>query len=113
MVLGCYLGIMENKMETTTLSGYIIFGEFLKIADSFWAPCNRTVVFGGLYWGPPTSGNYHLEFQGCEVCRGEEVKDLQDCSFAEFRARCLYLNFTFGCGKSYDVDIAQSNSSTS
>ena len=22
----------------------------------------RTIVFGGLYWGPPSLGNYHLGF---------------------------------------------------
>ena len=25
-------------------------------------PRIRTIVFGGLYWGPPISGNYHVAF---------------------------------------------------
>ena len=25
-------------------------------------PIIRTIVFWGLYWGPPILGNYHIEF---------------------------------------------------
>ena len=27
-------------------------------------PIMRTIVFGGLYWGPPTLGSYHLLYLG-------------------------------------------------
>ena len=36
-------------------------GRFPQVRDTFWGvPITRTIIFGGLCWGPPISGNYHF-----------------------------------------------------
>ena len=40
------------------------FGGFPKLGVPFLGvPKGRTIVFGGLYWGPPILGNYLLGFR--------------------------------------------------
>ena len=34
--------------------------EFPKLGVPFGVPIIRTIVFGGLYWGPLILGNYHI-----------------------------------------------------
>ena len=50
------MGIMEKKMETTILG----LG-FPKIRGTILGvPMIRTIVFRGLYWGPPILANYYI-----------------------------------------------------
>ena len=51
-----YIGIMEKTMETTIWDLLKIRGTFLGI------PIVRTIIFWGLYWGPPILGNYNIGF---------------------------------------------------
>ena len=38
---------------------------YLKIRGNFFGvPIIRTIVFGGLYWGPPIDRNYHIDNSG-------------------------------------------------
>ena len=50
-----------------------MFGECPQTGDSFLgASVIRTIVYGGLYWGPLISGNHHLS----SSCRSFRVWDL-------------------------------------
>ena len=43
-------------------------GSFSRIGYLFGGvPIIRTIVFWGLYWGPPSLGNYHVQIQLCHV----------------------------------------------
>ena len=40
---------------------YRIYGGFLKLGGTILGvPIIRTIVYWGLYWGPPILGNYHM-----------------------------------------------------
>ena len=43
------------------------FGGFLKLGTFLGLPIIRTVVFWGLYWGPPILRKYHL-LDDCDHC---------------------------------------------
>ena len=46
---------------TTTHMTYLCIWGFPKIRGTFLAvPIVRTIVYWGLYWGPPILGNYHI-----------------------------------------------------
>ena len=43
--------------------------KFPKIRGTFLGvPIIKTILFGGLYWGPLILGNYHIFFEVEEVC---------------------------------------------
>ena len=50
-----------------------LYGGFPKLGVPFWGvPIVRTIVFWGLYWGPPILGNchvHHFRGLGFRVCR--------------------------------------------
>ena len=51
--------IIENQSEKEIGGGVIWV--FPKIRGTFLGvPIIRTIAFWGLYWGPPTLGNYHI-----------------------------------------------------
>ena len=42
-------------------SGSDLYGGFPKLGVAFLGvPIIRTIMFGGLYWGPPILGKYHM-----------------------------------------------------
>ena len=50
------------------------FGSFPKLGIPFWGvPIIRTIVFGGLYWGPLFLGNYRFDpLSGPSPCRASQ-----------------------------------------
>ena len=56
---------MDNEMEATIRlqpflrSLHQHTGGFPKLGVPFWGS-SRIIVFGGLYWDPPTLGNHHI-----------------------------------------------------
>ena len=51
---------MENDMETGVIQGFIGMRVSQNWGYHFGVPITRTVVYWGLYWGPPILGNYHI-----------------------------------------------------
>ena len=50
---------MENQMETA-MEAWDDIGFSQNLGYHFGGPIIRTIVYWGLYWGPPILGNYHI-----------------------------------------------------
>ena len=54
---------MENEMETGFIYGIMGIWGFPKLGGChIGVPIIRTIVYWGLFWGPPILGNYHITF---------------------------------------------------
>ena len=50
------------KARESRASAAVEYGSFPKLGGTvLGVPLIRAIVFGGLYWGSPISGNYHID----------------------------------------------------
>ena len=54
---------------------------FPKLGGTFLGvPIVRIIVFGGLYWGSPILGNYHIVYWGCIGIVEKKIKTTKGCT---------------------------------